>query len=30
MAASLAPVDALSYKAGMLNVNYAGLYKPKA
>jgi len=30
MAADLAPVDALSYKAGMLNVNYAGLYKPKA
>jgi hypothetical protein len=30
MAASLAPVDALSYQAGMLNVNYAGLYKPKA
>jgi len=27
---NLAPVDALSYKAGMLNVNYAGLYKPKA
>jgi hypothetical protein len=30
MAASLAPVDPLTYKAGMLNVNYAGLYKPKA
>jgi hypothetical protein len=29
MAASLEPVDALSYKAGMLNVNHAGLYKPK-
>lgn len=28
-AANLAPVDALSYKAGMLNVDYAGLYKPK-
>lgn len=27
--ASLAPTDALSYKAGMLNVNYAGLYRPK-
>jgi hypothetical protein len=30
IAASLSPVDALSYKAGMLNVNYDGLYKPKA
>jgi hypothetical protein len=29
MIAELAPVDALSYKAGMLGVNYAGLYKPK-
>jgi hypothetical protein len=30
MAASLSPVDELSYKAGLLNVNYAGLYKPRA
>jgi hypothetical protein len=29
MAASLSPVDALTYKAGLLNVNYAGLYKPQ-
>ena len=28
-AAQLSPMDPLSYKAGMLNVNYAGLYKPK-
>jgi hypothetical protein len=30
MASSLVNVDSLSYKAGMLNVNHAGLYKPKA
>jgi len=30
LAASLSPMDALSYKAGLLNVNYAGLYKPRA
>ena len=29
MVSSLVTVDPLSYKAGMLNVNYAGLYKPK-
>jgi len=29
IAASLAPVDALTYQAGMLVVNYAGLYQPK-
>ena len=28
VAAHLSPIDPLSYKAGMLNVNYAGLYKP--
>ncbi len=28
-AAALSPVDELSYRAGMLNVNTAGLYKPK-
>lgn len=28
-AAGLSPVDELSYRAGMLNVNYAGLYKPR-
>jgi hypothetical protein len=26
----LQPVDRLSYQAGMLNVNHAGLYKPRA
>ncbi len=30
LAASLSPVDALTYKAGLLNVNFAGLYKPRA
>jgi len=30
MASELQPVDRLSYQAGMLNVNHAGLYKPKA
>jgi hypothetical protein len=30
MAAAFSPMDELSYKAGMLNVNYQGLYKPKA
>lgn len=29
MVADLVPVDPLAYKAGMLNVNYDGLYKPK-
>jgi len=29
MAAHLAPMDELSYRAGMLNVNMEGLYKPK-
>ncbi len=29
LAVGLQPVDQLSYKAGMLNVNHAGLYKPK-
>jgi hypothetical protein len=29
-ASELQPVDRLSYQAGMLNVNHAGLYKPKA
>jgi len=29
MAGGLSPVDPLTYKAGMLNVNFAGLYKPK-
>ena len=29
-ASELEPVDRLSYQAGMLNVNHAGLYKPKA
>lgn len=28
-AARLSPMDPLSYKAGMLNVNYDGLYKPR-
>lgn len=30
MASDLSPVDGLSYKAGMLNVNAAGLYKPQS
>jgi hypothetical protein len=30
IAADLVPVDQLAYKAGMLNVNFDGLYKPKA
>lgn len=30
MAEQFVPVDELSYKAGMLNVNAAGLYKPKS
>lgn len=29
VAAGLSLMDPLSYKAGMLNVNYAGLYKPE-
>lgn len=29
MAASLAPVDELTYKAGLLAANFDGLYKPK-
>jgi hypothetical protein len=29
-ASNLVKIDPLSYKAGMLNVNYAGVYKPKS
>ena len=29
MASGLSPVDPLSYQAGMLGVNEAGLYKPR-